>query len=65
VVRLEVVRLLRLPGDARALVTSETAELLQAMGEGKRLDLPPDPDREPMRPHPGSRPMHRVVDPLA
>jgi hypothetical protein len=37
-VALEAVRLLRLPGDHRALVSAETAELAERMGEVKRLD---------------------------
>jgi hypothetical protein len=47
---LEVVRLLRLPGDHRALVSAATAELAERMGEVKWLDRPRDEDRQAMRP---------------
>ena len=46
---LEVVQLLRLPGDRRALVDAETAELGERMGELLRLDAKPDPGRPVMR----------------
>jgi hypothetical protein len=42
---LECVRLLRLPGDCRALVSAEVAALGERMGEFKRLDSPADPYR--------------------
>jgi hypothetical protein len=48
VIRLEVVQLLRLPGQCRALVPANVAELGERMGEFKRLDVPPDPDAQPM-----------------
>jgi hypothetical protein len=48
------VRLLRLPGDRRAMVDAETAELGERMGEFKRLEQQPvDPEVpvQPMRLH--------------
>ena len=52
VTRLEVVRLLRLPGDCRALVPREVTELGERMGELRRLDRPQDPARPPLRVRP-------------
>jgi hypothetical protein len=46
---LEAVQILRFPGRAVALVTAETAELGERMGEMHRLDAPPDPGRPPMK----------------
>lgn len=45
----EVVQILRLPGDHRAMVSEETARLGEWMGELRRLDAEPDPDRPPLR----------------
>jgi hypothetical protein len=45
---LEAVQLLRLPGRAVALVSAETAEAGERMGELRRLDAPPDPHRQAM-----------------
>lgn len=50
VTRLEVVLLLRLPGQRRALVDAETAELGERMGELRRLDGEQDPQPQPVRP---------------
>jgi hypothetical protein len=60
---LEAVQLLRFPGRALALVSSEVAAVGVQMGEMRRLDAPPDPGSPPMRParvptapaHPGGR----------
>src|SRR5215471_6044019 len=59
----ELVRLLRCPGDHRALVSVDTAQLLERLGEAKRLDAHyADEEPEPIRPRKRSRPTRRVVD---
>jgi hypothetical protein len=53
-VAVEVVRLLRFPGDCRALVSEATAALGERMGEMKRLDVVPDASRPAMRQSPSA-----------
>jgi hypothetical protein len=44
-----VVKLLNLPGDRRALVDAETADLMVRLGHAKRLDRLPGERRQPVR----------------